>query len=572
MDELSKDEVRRAVAAVLGADAGSIPDSANLIEHGMDSIRMMQLAGGWRRTGVAVTFRLLAQEPTVDAWYALLTAGRNSAAPPPGTAEQPPAPRERVDEGAPFALTPVQRAYWIGRRAEMALGGVGCHAYLEFDGSGIEPGRLEEAVRQVIARHGMLRARFTDDGRQQILPATPWAGLTVYDLSGAAPEKAERHLGEVRDRLSHRVFDVTAGEVLDVQLSLLPAGRTRIHFGVDLLVADVASIEIVLADLATAYQDPAGLAPAPSYTFPRYLADHRAACGDAGTAGSPLAAARAFWRDRVAGMPANGPLLPLAVRPEDVARPVFSRRSFTLEPDAWERITGRAARHGLTPAMVLATAYAEVLGAWSEDGPFLLNVPLFDRQPLDPEVGGLVADFTSLVLLGVDLGRPVPFAERALELQRQLQENASHAQYSTLNVLQDLRRAGRGKRVGAPVVFACNLGSAFVPPEARAALGEWSWMISQTPQVWLDHQVYRTDDGVVLAWDAVDELFPAGLMDAMLGSYETLLRSLAAPEGQPDAWSRAASGIRTGAVPATSVSGSGSVSGSVSDSASGVRA
>ncbi|MCM1969375.1 condensation domain-containing protein [Streptomyces sp. G1] len=534
MDGLSMDDVRRAAAEVLGVEAGSIPDSANLIGHGMDSIRMMRLAGGWRREGASVTFRQLAQEPTVEAWHALLTAGRAL----PQTAGGRP-----VDAGAPFALTPVQRAYWIGRRAEMTLGGVGCHAYLEFDGSGVEPVRLEAAVRHVLARHGMLRARFLDDGRQQILARSPWAGLTVHDFASTGPDKAAVHLGEVRSRLSHRVFDVAAGEVVDVQLSLLPDGRTRIHFGIDLLVADVASIELVLADLAAAYRDPARLAPPPAYGFPQYLEDHRAWSGSAGAPGSPLAVAREFWRERVPGMPVAGPSLPLAAAPEDIEEPVFSRRSFTLAPPVWERITARAREFGLTPAMVLATAYAEVLGAWGENDHFLLNVPLFDRQPLDAEVGSLVADFTNLVLLSVDVRRPAPFAERALGLQVQLQENASHAQYSTLSVLQDLRRANGGARAGAPVVFACNLGSAFVPPEVREELGEWSWMISQTPQVWLDHQVYRTDAGVVLAWDSVDALFPEGLMDTMLRSYEELLLGLAGPEGaqdRADAWSRPA--------------------------------
>ena len=36
----------------------------------------------------------------------------------------------------------------------------------------------------------------------------------------------------------------------------------------------------------------------------------------------------------------------------------------------------------------------------------------------------------------------------------------------------------------------------------------------QTPQVWLDHQLYRLPDGTLsLHWDVVDELFPPGMVD-----------------------------------------------------------
>lgn len=524
--DLSREDVRNAVAGLLAVDAASISDADDLIRHGMDSIRMMKLAGGWRRAGADVTFRKLAQNPTVQHWHELL-----STACAPRTAEAEPV-RHRVETGAPFALTPVQRAYWIGRGDEMALGGVGCHAYLEFDGSGIDPARLETAVREVVDRHGMLRARFLEDGRQQILERSPWAGLTVHHFTASDAVAAEQGLEAVRGALSHRRLDVAAGEVFDVQLSLLAAGRARIHVNIDLLVADVASIEVLLTDLATAYRAPGRLGPEDGYGFAQYLEDYQALNKSPDVAGSPAAVARDYWRGRLPGLPTGGPPLPLAKRPEEITRPRFSRRSFVLGTREWERITARGREQGLTPAMVLATAYAEVLGAWSTDQNFLLNVPLFDRQPLDPAVTGMVADFTNLVLLHVDLRRPVPFAQRVRELQHQVQQNASHAQYSTLNVLRDLRRANGGKRVGAPVVFACNLNSDFVGPEFRAELGELTWMLSQTPQVWLDHQVYRTDDSVRLAWDAVDELFPPGLLDDMLRAYEELLNRLAADDNQ----------------------------------------
>lgn len=519
----STEDIRNTVAGLLDVGADSISDTDNLIRHGLDSIRMMKLAGAWRRAGLDVTFRKLAEDPTVERWHEILATVPAAEA----VNVDVDVVQHAVDAGAAFELTPVQRAYWIGRGDEMALGGVGCHAYLEFDGSAIDPDRLEAAVRAVLARHQMLRARFLEDGRQQILERSPWAALTIHNFGAADAAAAEQGLEAVRAGLSHRRLDVAVGEVFDVQLTLLPADRARIHVNIDLLVADVASIEVLLADLAKAYRSPGQLPPAIGYGFAQYLHDYRAWSGSSDVAGSPAAVARDYWKDRLPELPTSGPRLPLAARPEELIRPRFSRRSFVLGAEEWRRITEHARVQGLTLAMVLATAYAEVLGAWSEDPNFLLNVPLFDRQPLDPAVADMVADFTNLVLVHVDLRQPIPFSERVRGLQRQLQQSASHAQYSTLNVLRDLRRANGGKRVGAPVVFACNLGSDFVGPEFRAELGELTWMLSQTPQVWLDHQVYRTDDSVLLAWDAVDELFPAGLLDDMLNAYQGLLNWLA---------------------------------------------
>ena len=50
------------------------------------------------------------------------------------------------------------------------------------------------------------------------------------------------------------------------------------------------------------------------------------------------------------------------------------------------------------------------------------------------------------------------------------------------------------------------------------------WGVSQTPQVWLDLQVYEGRDGALRhQWDAVRELFPEGLVDTMSAAFDRLL-------------------------------------------------
>ena len=57
--------------------------------------------------------------------------------------------------------------------------------------------------------------------------------------------------------------------------------------------------------------------------------------------------------------------------------------------------------------------------------------------------------------------------------------------------------------------------------------------ISQTPQVWLDHQVREIDGALVYNWDAVEDLFPKGLLDDMFEAYRLFLHRLASEE---EAW------------------------------------
>ncbi|MFC7741254.1 phosphopantetheine-binding protein [Nocardiopsis composta] len=154
--------VRGRVEEVLGT--GGFADTDDLFEHGLDSLGLIRLLGAWRESGHDVTFEELAADPTPAAWSALL-AERGSG---PRTGERAQAPP--AEQGHPFPMAAMQHAYWIGRRDDQPLGGVAAHFYTEFDGHRVDPGRLAAALRSVVRRHPMLRARFDDDGRQRVQP------------------------------------------------------------------------------------------------------------------------------------------------------------------------------------------------------------------------------------------------------------------------------------------------------------------------------------------------------------------------------------------------------------------
>lgn len=61
-------DLRASVSAMIGTPPGEIAGDANLVLLGLGSLEMMRLVTRWRRQGLAVEFRDLAAEPTIDAW------------------------------------------------------------------------------------------------------------------------------------------------------------------------------------------------------------------------------------------------------------------------------------------------------------------------------------------------------------------------------------------------------------------------------------------------------------------------------------------------------------------------
>ncbi|MGI5373421.1 amino acid adenylation domain-containing protein [Streptomyces sp. CA-251387] len=513
------DELLRSVTDTFGSEAAPSEDDS-LIAWGLDSITLMKIAGGWRKQGVRVSFAELAKQPTLRAWRVLLEAHIPATAQPaevpPGRPEPAtPAPEPRD----PFPLAVMQHAYWIGRGDETTLGSVAAHLYVEFDGPGVDAERLDAAVRALAARHGMLRARFTDDGRQQILPDLTHPATVVNDLRTLDARTAAAALEDVRHSASHARLDIASGEVFSVQLSLLPDGSSRLHVDVDMLAADALSYRVLLSDLAQLYQNPGTPLPAIRTSYPEYLAER------ADVRRLSREQAQRWWQRRIPELP-SAPELPVVPEAERTDPTRVTRRHHWLPPEEKRRLTARAHQHGLTPAMAVATAFSEVLAAWSGQPRFLLNVPMFDRRGSHPDTDLLVGDFTSSVLLDVDLAEPGSFTEHARRLQDRMHTDAAHVDYSGVEVLRDLSRLG-GEQVLAPVVFtsALNLGELF-DSGVRQSFGTPVWIISQGPQVLLDAQVTEVDGGLLVNWDVREDAFPPGMIDAMFAAFHGLVTRL----------------------------------------------
>lgn len=67
---LTLERMRSDIAAILQEDPEAIADDANLIDLGLDSIRAMVLVNGWNSLGAKLELAVLAQQPTLAAWWA----------------------------------------------------------------------------------------------------------------------------------------------------------------------------------------------------------------------------------------------------------------------------------------------------------------------------------------------------------------------------------------------------------------------------------------------------------------------------------------------------------------------
>ncbi|WP_051947941.1 non-ribosomal peptide synthetase [Streptomyces scabiei] len=512
----------------------------DFFELGGHSLLATQVVAGIRRQfAIRLALRTLFEAPTVAALARSVDAlsedpahrdaseragesGRDERSGHPVALRPDPATRYE-----PFPLTEVQRAYWIGRSG--AVGGdVSCHFYVELDVDDVDLDRLEGAWQSLVRRHDALRLVVDADGTQRILPDVPGYRIDRADLRGLPAAEREDRLRAVRDAMSHHVLPAETWPLFQIRASRTERGAARLHFSIDTLIADGGSVQILLRELLAVYRGE--LDPRPlELSFRDYvLAEHARREGPAHERDL------AYWRKRLDTLP-PAPPLPLVRRLDELVTTRFRRREAHLPADLWARLKARAAAARITPSALSLAAYATVLGTWSATDRFTLNLTLFNRVGDHPELGTLVGDFTALSLLEVDRATSGSFEARARSLQDRLWEDLDHQLVGGVRVAGELARRRGVAAAAMPVVFTSELGAADVGGTPTAGLGaRVAHTITQTPQVWLDHQISEDEGRLRLTWDAVEALFPPGMLDDMFGAYTGLLTSLATDAG---AWS-----------------------------------
>lgn len=501
-------ETEKTIAALcctlLGLEKVNIHDNFFLI--GGHSLLATQLIALLRKNyHVDIPLRLLFENPILtDLAREIDKIGVSKEKPP----ELPPLSIDRNNRNEPFPLTDIQQAYLIGRSGLFELSKVAAHSYKEFDYPNLDIKRLEDAWNILVQRHEALRLIFLNESQQHILPTVPHYSIAVTDLSDQPAEKIESYLQEIREKLSHEILPAHEWPLFDIRATKLP-DRIRLHLSFDGLIMDAWSYFLLFAEWIELYKDPAAALPPLELSFRDYVLFQKAIENT-----SLYARDKKYWLDRLPTFP-EAPSLPLSKNPELLSHQMFSRLTFNLPQNKWKNLQHQIREKQLSPAGVLTALLAEVLAKWSSTAHFALNLTLFNRLPVHPQVNSIMGDFTSLLLLEVDHRKSKNFLTRAKDLQAQLWKDLDHQSFSGIQFIRAL--AHQRKKEGSaimPIVFTCVLHESSqeekFTDEAKAVFA-----ITQTPQLWLDCKAYERDGGLVLEWDYLAELFPAGLIEAM---------------------------------------------------------
>lgn len=533
--ELIRHYLMQKIGQVLHIETNKITEDENLIQLGMDSLIFIELSQVISKDlQIKIVPHKIFEKPTIramaDQFANDIASEKSIAGFDINISSDFVVTHDSENRYTPFDLTDIQQAYWIGRSGTLELGNIACHVYMEIDIVDLDLNRYNQAWQRLIERHEMLRAVFLPNGKQKILQSVPPYQIKAVDLRGKAPDQINSHLQSVRHRMSHQVLSTDEWPIFEITASTIDNEKNRLHLSLDMLILDALSVSQIMRELHQLYYDVNSVMVPLELSFRDYVLAEKEFQKSV-----LYRNAEDYWMKRLDSIP-PGPDLPLIKDPGDLISPHFIRRSSKIEADIWRKLKARAAQAGLTSSGLLLASYAEILGTWSKNPQFTINMTIFNRFPVHPQVNDIIGDFTSLIMLVVDNSGKLSFMERAQKIQEQFWKDIEHRHFSGVRVVRELSRRDKGvSSIAMPVVFTSNIvyGNMNKMEPEVPAIGDVVYNVTQTPQVWIDHQITEHEGALMLDWDAVEEIFPAGLLDDMFDAYCQLLKRLATTD---DAW------------------------------------
>ncbi|MEM7304869.1 MAG: amino acid adenylation domain-containing protein, partial [Pseudomonadota bacterium] len=438
--------------------------------------------------------------------------------------ELKPAPE---DNNQPFPLTDIQMAYLLGRDAAFELGQISTHGYREIEISNIVVKDVESSLNKLIQRHDMLRV-VIDGDQQRILSDVPALKIKEHFLQDKSKNDQQISLQSISKRLSHQMFDTSQWPLFTIEASHLNSNRIRFHLSFDVLIGDAWSFQILGREMATLLLGHE-LNPL-SLKFRDYvLAEHHF------KKTNTYLASLEYWNNKLHTLP-SAPELPLVKTPSEIESPHFIRQSGVLDKASWIRLKEHSKTFGITASTTVLTVFAEVLAAFSSKPSFTLNLTLFNRLNIHPEVNQILGDFTASLLHGINYMGDRDFIVNAQAMQNNLWQDLEHRFVSGVHVQRELARSQQ--RSGAalmPVVFTSTLNQSSTPSAPKEWEADFVDGISQTSQVYLDHQISEIDGCLHFNWDVIEELFFPGFIEQMNDVYVHRLEALSKDK---DAWNK----------------------------------
>ncbi len=397
---------------------------------------------------------------------------------------------------------------------------------IEFEGS-MDSELLQQALRQVVAKHDALRTTFAVSGVDtvQIIHPSVDCDLKLHEVA----ESDQKNVNDLLEQQALTSFDLQKGPLLNAQLLRLTPTKHLLAITVHHIVFDGASSQIFLDELVGTYReminDKAYTLPLSSIRFSDYALWQKQWIAQGG-----LDAQLAVWQQRLAGS------LPVLEMPSQFSRPtvqsaVGHQVDLMLEKDLVKDLGQHCANQGVTQFVYLLSVYFALLHRYTQQHDLIVGTTIGNRRR--QETQDLVGFFVNTLAIRTELNEKTTFDQLLQQVNQVCIEAFANQDLPFAKVVEVLNPPRDPSRTP---VFQ-TLFSVYDKPTIKPVTEDLSASLannnSQVARTDLSMSVQRSPDGLVLQLEYCAELFSQNFATELLRNYQTLLQASIAQSGQP---------------------------------------
>ncbi|PCG85174.1 non-ribosomal peptide synthetase [Streptomyces sp. WZ.A104] len=418
-------------ATVLRTGTDRVDPATGLGELGLDSLLAMELrARIHAQLGVALPVVALLSGTPAGELAARLHDGLTALAAtdtPDGTARAV----ELHQDERQYPLTQNQKALWFLKHLNPEGYAYNIGGAVEVNVA-LEPDLMFEAVRRLIARHPALRTNFSLEDGQAVQRVSPDVvpDLGLFDVQGQDWETIHATIvAEYR-----KPYDLARDPLVRFRLFKRAPDRWVIMKAVHHIVSDAISTFTFIEELFAVYEAlREGRQPELPPVQARYLDFLNQQ--NAFLAGPEAAGMLDYWRSH---LPSEVPLLDL---PVDKPRPAVQTHNgasefFVLDAQLSTRVHALARAHGVTPFMVLLSAYYLLLHRYSGQDHIVVGSPVTGRTRQD--FSSVYGYFVNPLPLHADLSDDPTVAELLQQVRRTVLGGLDNQEYPFVLLVEEL--------------------------------------------------------------------------------------------------------------------------------------
>ncbi|WP_176692783.1 beta-ketoacyl synthase N-terminal-like domain-containing protein [Photorhabdus luminescens] len=429
-----------------------------------------------------------------------------------------------------FPLSELQESFVIGRELSTYGQRVGSTLYFELHiAQSIPIKQIESAWNHLVDYHEALHTVINNYFQQQVLEDYDYYSFPFIELTEYSDSERADYLTNSRAALNCKVFDLARWPYFEIRAFILDVEHTVVQIALDEVIADAASLFLLVEQLRHLSGDPDYELP-PTYSLRRYFTLVEQIRAD-----EHFQQSMQYWVDKLGDMP-PGPDLKYHFVHYPVQQTVHCLNA-EIDCELWSAIKAQADILSCSPGAVLLSVFCEVLHQFTEQQRFSLNLTNFNRLAINQQVGGLVGLLANSNIFISEWESKHTFQSRVIACQQQLDRDASHSFVGAVNVLRKLRQnPAKRADIRLPVVFTNLISSVFQQPETE---DNWSiqHMMNTTPQVALDHHVFEVNGRLVYRWYVAHALLEQGAVITLFEAYRQKLIARAQSVSDWQQWS-----------------------------------